>query len=113
MAIETIMHIMYKRNHPSSAKEPFDLQSSFLSFRQTQRQDLWITSELLFRASPHQPPKTLVVLSSLQVFGIKCTKDSLMTPRTKLLKIMFRGSEGFHFREEGEEEQQQEQKTNV
>lgn len=29
--------------------------------------------------------------------------------RTKLLKIMFPGSEGFHFREEGEEEQLQQQ----
>ena len=97
-------YIMWNRNPSSSAKEPFDLQSLFLSFRQTQWQDLSITSELLFRATQNSshPIVSACVWYEMHQRLIDDT-------RTKLLKIMFPGSEGFHFREEGEEEQLQQQ----
>lgn len=68
-------------NHRSSASD--------------KRSDKICRSQVSFRL---EPPKMLVFLSSLHVFGIKCIKDSLMTPRTKFLKIMSRGSEVFHVR---------------
>ena len=91
MAIKTIM---CKRN-PLLVPRSHSISNHCSSaFNKRSHKIRRITSELLFRASPHQPPKTLVILLSLHVFGIKCIKDSLMTPHTKSVEnivLRFRG----------------------